>query len=178
MRKSAIVLFLFIFLWSCGNSGRNASADNSGKITQREDGTIALNIESAAFYQNNNDPSLNTAEWNFVVLKPGRYGVWLSSATRDTMNLGYHNKVRIDLNNDERLEAKPVGDKIIADAAGIQKPYYRADSYMGSFYIQSPGEYSIQVISEKIINSVRSGLHHSEMPGTMLLSVFLTPVTR
>lgn len=174
-----IIYLILIILWSCGNAGSNKFGNETGmvKIKQQDDGRISLPLEKASCYHNRHDPSLNTAEWSFVVSKPGRYNVWLSSATRDTMNLGYSNAVRIDL-NDERLEARPVGDKIIPDARDVKKPYFRADSYMGSVYIQEPGEYSIQVISEKVIALDENSETAGASPETMMMSVFLTPMTR
>jgi hypothetical protein len=171
---------LLIIAYSCANSGNNFS-DNSGNreelIHQQEDGTISLNIDKAAFYNCDFDPSSNTAEWAFTVSKPGRYKVWLSSATVDTMNLRYANSVKINL-LDERLEGKPVGDKIFVNARDVRFPYFRADSYMGTFYIQEPGEYSIQVISEKVIpqNKLKQGFTSDDR--TKLMSVILTPMTR
>jgi hypothetical protein len=184
MRKIILTLVtvaLFIGLYSCGNSGDKISAYNSvesEKIVQQDDGTLSLTIEKASFYKNDKDPSSNTAEWNIVVSKPGRYSVWLSSATKDTMNLSYANSVKINL-EDERLEAKPIGDKIVLDTKEVTYPYYRADSYMGTFYIQEAGEYNLQVISEKVGKSTDSkrGAKPNE-DNTRLMSVILTPMTR
>ncbi len=175
-----IIAMVLIISGSCIKSGSNKSdaGSETGKIVQQEDGTISLTMEKAAFYQNKIDPSLNTAEWNFVVSKPGRYNVWLSSITHDTMNLGYKNTVKIDLNNDERLEARPIGNKIVKDVKNFDDSYFRADSYMGSFYIQTPGEHSIQVISEKVISSENMFNRDSAPQGTMIVSVFLEPKTR
>jgi hypothetical protein len=183
MRNITIVLLVVAFsavLNSCGNSGSKI-ADNSSKsyekILQQEDGTLSLALEKASFYRSEADPSCNTAEWNIVVSKPGRYSVWLSSATKDTMNLSYANSVKINL-EEERLEAKPIGDKIVLNANGVKYPYYRADSYMGSFYIQEAGEYNLQVISEKVVKgAVKPEVNKSE-DNTKLMSVILTPMTR
>jgi hypothetical protein len=165
MRKIIIALLVVAFtagLDSCSNSGSNI-ADNSSnlneKILQQEDGC-------------------NTAEWNIVVSKPGRYSVWLSSATKDTMNLSYASSVKINL-EDERLEAKPIGDRIVLNANEVKYPYFRADSYMGSFYIQEAGEYNLQVISEKVgkTTDVKAVVNQSE-ENTKLMSVILAPMTR
>lgn len=173
------VAFLIV-LNSCGNSGPKIADNNSNeseKILQQEDGTLSLAIEKASFYKNEVDPSCNTAEWNIVVSKPGRYSVWLSTATKDTMNLRYTNSVKINL-DDERLEAKPIGDRIVLNANEVKYPYYRADSYMGSFYIQEAGEYNLQVISEKVGSTdVKPEVKPSE-ESTKLMSVILTPMTR
>jgi hypothetical protein len=184
MRKIIIALLPVTFLLvlnSCGNSGSKIAVDDmtpSEKILQQEDGTLSLTIEKASFYKNEVDPSCNTAEWNIVVSKPGRYSVWLSSATKDTMNLCYTNSVKINL-DDERLEAKPIGDRIVLNANEVKYPYYRADSYMGSFYIQEAGEYNLQVISEKVGNTadIKAVVNPSEVD-TKLMSVILTPMTR
>ncbi|MBP8958870.1 MAG: hypothetical protein KBG40_00390 [Bacteroidales bacterium] len=182
MKREAVIVVMFVLLisGSCAKSrsDKSSAGSESDKIVQKEDGTISLSLEKAVLYQNRKDPSLNTAEWNFVISKPGRYNVWLSSLTRDTMNLGYMNTVKIDLNNDERLEAKPVGNKIIKNVQNFDNSYFRADSYMGSFYIQTPGEHSIQVISEKIISSENILDYSSATQGTMIVSVFLEPKTR
>jgi hypothetical protein len=180
MKWSIFMVLLLSVIYSCSNSGNNFSNNNrkgEDLIKQQDDGTISLNLEKAAFYSSDIDPSNNTAEWDFVVSKPGRYSVWLSSATIDTMNLQYANSVKINL-LDERLEGKPVGDKIVLNARDVKYPYYRADSYMGSFYIQEPGEYSIQVISEKVMPQNKSVQNSSTMDKTRLMSVILTPMTR
>jgi len=183
MRKflAAILPVAFILgLISCGNSTPESASDSSNtkeKIHQQEDGTLSLSLDKAAFYRNEVDPSCNTAEWNIVVSKPGRYSVWLSSATKDTMNLSYANSVKINL-EDERLEAKPIGDKIVLNAKNVKYPYYRADSYMGTFYIQEAGEYNLQVISEKVLKTnAKAETAHTEN-NTKLMSVILTPMTR
>jgi len=173
-------IVIILILNSCGNHNQNSlrnGLSDTGKILQQEDGTLSLSLEKAAFYRDEIDPSCNTAEWNIVVSKPGRYNVWLSSATKDTMNLSYSSPVKIDL-ADERLEAKPIGDKIVLNANEVKFPYYRADSYMGTFYIQEAGEYNLQVISEKVLNKgAKTEVSPSE-DNTKLMSVILTPMTR
>ena len=177
---SFILIILLSVLYSCNNMNSETSGKMKGAgemIKQQEDGTIALNIEKAACYRNSADPSSNTAEWYFAVSKAGRYNVWLSSATTDTMNLNYNSSVKISL-LDERLDVKPVGDKIVLDTRDVRHPYYRADSYMGSFYIQEPGEYTIQVISEKVGTESKVKEEESSAGKTKLMSVILTPMTR
>jgi hypothetical protein len=174
------VLVLTFVTDSCSNSGTKPGKEESNvidKIKQLDDGTIDLHIEKASCYSDINNPSSNTAEWNFIVAKAGRYKVWLSSATIDTMDLQYTSSVKISL-LDERLEVKPVGDKIVLNASEIKYPYYRADSYMGMFYIQEPGEYSIQVISDKVQAQSSDYSAASDTDHTKLMSVFLTPMTR
>ena len=167
-----IILSLVV---SCTNSGSGNSKNE--KIVQGADGTISLSLEKASLYNCESNPANNTAEWNFVVSRPGRYGVWLSTATTDTMNLKYESPVKINL-QDERLEVKPVGNKIVLNASDVKYPYFRADSYMGTFYIEQAGEYSIQVINEKVIDSIKESNNSSGGNNTRLMSVVLTPMTR
>jgi hypothetical protein len=174
--KIFIVLTVSVCTFSCSNTVQD-SGNSDEKIRQLEDGTINLSLEKAARYNDKINPSGNTAEWNIIVSKPGRYKVWLTSATIDTMHLQYSTSVKISL-LDERLEVQPVGDKIVLDATDVKYPYYRADSYMGTFYIQEAGEYSIQIISEKVIARSESKINSSPGDHTKLVSVFLTPVTR
>ena len=177
---TVVIILSALTVYSCSNSGSDVSDARKGDVTtikQQEDGTIALKLEKAICYNSERDPSCNTAEWNFVVSKPGRYNVWLSSATTDTMNLQYKNSVKINV-NEERLEAKPVGDKIVLDAKEVRYPWYRADSYMGSVIIQEPGEYSMQVISEKVIPQKEKQEMSGISGNTKMMSVILTPMTR
>jgi hypothetical protein len=183
MRKIRVALLPVAFLLilnSCGNPGKDTAQNSLSadqKVLQQEDGTLSLSLEKAAFYRNEIDPSCNTAEWNIVVSKPGRYNVWLSSATKDTMNLCFTNSVKIDL-ADERLEAKPIGDKIVLNAHGVKYPYFRADSFMGTFYIQEAGEYNLQLISEKVLSKGTQPEVAPSEDNTKLMSVILTPMTR
>lgn len=175
-----LVIISALLIYSCNNSGSYLSEGKSASgetIKQQEDGTIALKLEKAVCYNSDRDPSCNTAEWYFVVSRPGRYNVWLSSATTDTMNLQYSNSVKINV-NDELLEAKPVGDKIVLNAKEVKYPWYRADSYMGSVIIQEPGEYSMQVISEKVVRLKEKQEVTEPAANTKMMSVILTPMTR
>jgi predicted small secreted protein len=178
MKQIPVIIVLVTFiLASCSNTGIGDVKQPGEKITQQADGTISLKLEKASFYNCDTDPSNNTAEWNFIVSRPGRYGVWLSTATTDTMNLKYASSVKISL-QDERIEAKPVGDKIVLNAKDVKYPYYRADSYIGTFYIEQPGEYSIQVISEKVLpESKMDNVAKNDSP-TRMMSVVLLPMTR
>ncbi len=173
----SIIVMIIVICTSCADSGSKRGSSSSEKITQQADGTISLKMEKASFYNCETDPSNNTAEWSFVVSKPGRYGVWLSTATKDTMNLSYASSVKINL-QDERIEAKPVGDKIVLNAGDVKYPYYRADSYMGTFYIEQPGEYSIQVINEKVVPVDKKEDVAKSESSTRMMSVILTPLTR
>jgi hypothetical protein len=170
---SALILLLAVTV-SCSSSTNNSTTD---KILQEADGTISLKLEKAALYNCESNPANNTAEWSFVVSKPGRYGVWLSTATTDTMNLKYSSPVKINL-QDERIEAKPVGDKIVLNTNDVKYPYFRADSYIGTFYIESAGEYSIQVINEKVISGVTKTADEKSDTSTRMMSLVLTPMTR
>jgi hypothetical protein len=134
-------------------------------------------VENATCYSDAVNPSSNTAEWNVVVSKPGTYKVWLSSATRDTTSLSYFNSVKISL-LDKLIEVNPEIDKIVLNSADVSYPYFRADSYAGSFYISEPGEYSIQVISEKVLTKEAMNRVPSGLNDTKLMSVILTPMTR
>lgn len=179
MRSSlfAFVGVIALALWSCGQkSGQNDTVARH-KVEQEEDGTLSLNLDKATCYSDDVNPSSNTAEWNVVVSKPGRFKVWLSSATTDTTHLQYLNSVKISL-QDNLLEVDPVCDKIVHNSKDVSFPYFRADSYMGSFYISEPGEYNIQVISEKIAPRNEAGRIASLPEGTRLMSVILTPMTR
>ena len=80
--------------YSCKNEvkqsgNKSASATTENKILQQADGTISLKVDKADCYQDMSNPSSNTAEWNVVVSKSGRFNVWLSSATKDTTDLKY-----------------------------------------------------------------------------------------
>jgi hypothetical protein len=169
-------LFMFIAL-SCGHL-KNAKDVQSteNRILQQEDGTVFLKLDKAGFYYDMANPSNNTADWNVVISKPGRFKVWLSSATKDTSDLKYTNSVRISL-LDDQLEAKPACDKIVQNTNEVQYPYFRADSYMGSVYVSEPGEYNIQVISEKITSNTTEFQSTSLADDTKLMSVILMPVT-
>jgi hypothetical protein len=180
MRRSifAFIGLGSILLWSCGHLGDTKNLkDAENRITQQEDGTISLKLEKAACYSDVVNPSSNTAEWNVVISKPGRFKVWLSSATKDTTDLSYANSVKISL-MDNQLEVNPVCDKIVQNSSDVPYPYFRADSYMGSFYISEPGEYNIQVISEKVTSKNARSQSSSPADNTKLMSVILTPMTR
>jgi len=140
-----------ILLGSCGQKG-NVKTDqgSENRIMQQEDGTVSLKVEKAACYSDATNPSNNTADWNVVISKPGRFKVWLSSATRDTSALSYTNSVKVNI-LDDHLEVNPEIDKIVQNSGDVPNSYFRADSYVGSFYVQEPGEYNIQVIREKVI---------------------------
>jgi len=171
-------LILISVLYSCNNNVNNKDSANSGnKISPQKDGSYLLKLEDAACYSDQVNPSGNTAEWKFVVPKPGRYKVWLSSATRDTTNLNYEHVVKISL-LDNYLEKNPECDRIVRDSNDISYPYFRTDSYMGSLYFPEAGEYNIQVISEKVIAKEISSQNNINKENTRLMSLILVPMTR
>jgi hypothetical protein len=153
----------------------NESSDN--RISQQPDGTISLKVEKAECYHDDINPSTNTAEWNVRVSKSGRFNVWLSSATKDTTNLKYQHSVMLSI-LDNRLEAHPGCDKIVQNSQDVVYPYFRADSFMGSLYIQDTGLFNIQLISEKILPENIQKTQSPLTEDSRLLSVFLTPITR
>jgi len=171
-----LVSLVLLLVWSCGKKSGSANVSDNA-VLQKADGTIALKVENATCYNDAVNPSSNTAEWNVVVSKPGTYKVWLSSATRDTTSLSYINAVKISL-LDKLLEVNPEIDKVVLNSADVSYPYFRADSYAGSFYISEPGEYSIQVISEKVLTKEAMNRIPSGLNDTKLMSVILTPMTR
>jgi hypothetical protein len=183
MRSKVFVMLILIgvaLLNSCkNNSGQNLVGDSlvKNKILQQEDGTISLKVDKADCYHDMVNPSSNTAEWSVLVSKSGRFNVWLSSATKDTTNLQYQNMVMLSI-LDKRLEARPACDRIVQNSSDVTYPYFRADSFMGSLYIQDTGLYDIQVISDKIIPQDYETDKSSVKGDTRLLSVFLTPITR
>ena len=173
-----LIGMVIIPFWSCGHLGSSKDMKEAeNRIVQQNDGSISLILDKAACYSDVSDPSNNTADWDIVISKPGRFKVWLSSATKDTSFLHYANSVRISL-LDDRLEANPGCDKIVRNSTEVHYPYYRADSYMGSIYVSEPGEYNIQLISEKVI--ARNAIPNStaKVDDTKLMSVILTPTTR
>lgn len=159
-------------LFSCKSEGdrRKVGKLTQNAIVQQQDGTISLKVDKADTYQDRNNPESNTAEWNVMVSKSGRYNVWISSATKDTTSLRYQNTVMLSVKND-LLEVRPAVDKIISNSTDVSYPYYRADSFMGSLFIQDTGMTSIQVISDKIL----PGNAVDRAEDTKLLSVSLTP---
>lgn len=175
----AYLVCMVIFpVWSCGhveNKGDSRNAEN--RILQQEDGIVSLKLDKAGYYCDLTNPSNNTADWNIVISKPGRFKVWLSSATKDTSDLRYANSVRISL-LDNHLEVNPACDKIVQNSGEVNYPYFRADSYMGSVYVSEPGEYNIQIISEKVTGKTGEVKNTAVADDTRLMSVILTPETR
>jgi hypothetical protein len=175
------MLILIVALgYSCGNSSKENVSENRKKkniIKQKSDGTISLTLDKAECYSDMGNPFSNTAEWNVVVFKSGRYNVWLSSATKDTTSLNYKNSVLVSV-QDSRVEATPACDKIVLNSSDVNYPYFRADSFLGSMYIQDTGQFNIQVISEKILpKGYNNNTEASEADLSKLIAVSFTPVT-
>jgi hypothetical protein len=179
MKRTLLRLFafqtIFFVMVSCNNS--KESARQEGKISAQKDGSFLLKLDDAACYSDESNPSGNTAEWTFIVLNAGRYKVWLSSATKDTIHLGYSGSVKISL-LDNHIEKIPECDTIIRNTNEVSYPYFRTDSYMGSFYFPEPGDYNIQVISEKVIAKESGSQNSSQSEDTKLMSLILIPMTR
>jgi hypothetical protein len=176
----AFVCIGILLFYSCNNPSQQKEAKTKtiqNRILQQSDGTISLKVDKADCYQDVEHPSSNTAEWNVVVSKSGRFNVWLSSATIDTTDLKYNNSVMLSI-LDNRIEARPACDKIIRNSGDVTFPYFRADSFIGSLYIQDTGLYNIQIISEKIISRDIKKEESSVSANSKLLSVFLTPASR
>jgi hypothetical protein len=171
-----IISLLMILTWSCSRQGNNKEqrASDNG-VLQQADGTVSLNLDKAACYSDEVNPLNNTAEWNVVISKPGRFKVWLSSAAKDTATFKYTNSVRISL-LDEQLQGIPACDSIVHNSGDVAYPYFRTDSYMGSFYLAEPGEYNIQVISDKVIAKNKGAKNQAE--DIKMMSVILVPMTR
>lgn len=162
---------ILIIASSCshdGNKGKSLSDEN--KILQQKDGSVSLNLQTATCYNDDSNPANNTADWYVVISRPGRFKVWLSSATKDTLDLNYSNSVRISL-LDNNLEVIPACDKIIKHSDDVPSQYFRADSYVGSIYFSEPGEYNVQLISEKAVKGKTESKNE-----TKLMSVILTPI--
>jgi hypothetical protein len=174
-----LILIVVVLLNSCGNSGEQkvlVSKVVQNKILQQKDGTISLKVDKADCYQDKVNPSSNTAEWSVLVSKSGRFNVWLSSATKDTTDLKYKNSIKLNI-LDNRLEVKPACDKIFRNSTDVTFPYFRADSFLGSLYIQDTGLYNIQIISEKIVARDINKASGPDSENSKILSVFLTPST-
>jgi hypothetical protein len=182
MERKIFVLLVIVgvsFIYSCRNDGGQMIANSSSeqnRIMQQKDGTISLKVDKAACYSDRQDPASNTAEWSVVVSKSGRFNVWLSSATKDTTNLDYQHSVMLSF-QDKRLEARPKCDRVVRNSSDVTYPYYRADSFLGSLYIQDTGMYNVQVISDKILPKEERVNRQSTVNMTKLLSVVLTPTT-
>jgi len=174
LRKLGLLLLIVAALaFSCKNSSVRSVAANDSKATAAGS-SVSLKIEDAALVEDENDPDSNTAEWNFKVDHAGRYEVWLSSITLDTLNMGFDTVVTITA-GDSRLEKMPLGDKIIADAPNAEGYRFKAESEMGSVFFNAPGDYTIQVISEKVKSPADKDLSAGKEK-TLIRSLILKPV--
>jgi hypothetical protein len=166
-----------LFLWNCSNQSDSKNVKVADElIVQQADGIISLELANAGYYNDIIDPSNNTAEWHVKIFKPGGYKVWLSSATRDTINLNYSTSVKVNL-PESQLAGIPACDKIVQNSKDVAYPYFRADSYMGSVYFNEPGEYNIQVISEKALANTPENQTASVSEDSKLLALTLSPMT-
>ena len=81
MKRNFFAFFLglaIILVWSCGNNGSTKKLQNAeNMVIQQDDGIISLNLDKAARYCDDVNPSGNTAEWKFVINKPGRFKIWI-----------------------------------------------------------------------------------------------------
>jgi hypothetical protein len=175
VRRKGIYLMLFVtLLVSCNNSNIHKNTRDASYESSKKNNSVFLKIEDAALVQDDVHPDSNTAEWSFRVNQPGRYEVWLSSITRDTMNMGFDSVVTITA-GDSRIQKMPVGDNIVADASDIKAPWFKAESEMGSVFFSKPGEYSIQIISEKV-KTPPADLPLDNKDKTVIKSLILKPV--
>lgn len=172
----ALAVAAFFGLTSCSSDnnhngmagkGMNESAGVNGE-------GIVLSIAQAELIEVDNKPQYNTAEWLFTVEKPGRYDVWLSSLTVDTAQLKFGEDVIITA-GETKLEKLPVSDRVVTDDKNIREPWFRADSHMGSVFFSKPGEYQIQVISDRVGPYTSDLSQLSVAEHTLINSVILKP---
>lgn len=147
---TVLTIAVLVGFASCGNEGSNKGANNKGKgdAAVSEEGVVLM-IADADLIEVDGNPQYNTAEWLFRVDKPGRYDVWLSSLTLDTTQLRYAENVVITA-GETKLAKKPVGDQIVTGDKSVKEPWFRADTHMGSIFFSKPGEYPVQVISDRV----------------------------
>jgi len=169
---------VIVLVWSCGQQGTTKNTEEAeNRIVQQADGTVSLKLDKAVCYSDAVNPTNNTADWNVVISKPGRFKVWITSATKDTSDLSYSNSVKVNI-LDDHLEVNPSVDKIVQNSGDVPHSWFRADSYVGSFYVPEAGEYNIQVISDKVIAKNTGSKNNPQVDDTMLMSVMLTPAIR
>lgn len=152
VRKIGVfAVIVFMAFTSCKENGavkENKSGNNDK--TFGIEGGVTLSIQDADLIEVDSNPQYNTAEWHFTVKEAGRYDVWLSSLTCDTSHLLFADNVTITA-GDSRLEKRPVGDEIVTNDKSVKSPWFRADSHMGSIFFSAPGEYQVQVISDRVL---------------------------
>jgi hypothetical protein len=66
----------------------------------------------------------------------------------------------------------------VQNSVDVSSPYYQADSFMGSLYIQDTGMYSVQVISDRVLPKDFRNRRSSTDDQSTILSVSLTPAKR
>lgn len=177
IRDIFTVVLILVLASSCGNrNNENLSEESTSYITHQEDGTIILDLEKAYLLQDSLHPDMNTAEWAISIKNKGRYELWLSSYTRDTMDLKYEGPVFVNF-QDKRIKAESIkGNEIVLDTPGLGDKFFRADSKLGSVYIQNPGDYNIQLVSSKVRPCETTPLSNSSRH-TELRSLILKPMT-
>lgn len=158
------IVILPITISGCGNTTSNKESGDVllDRVLQHENGTLVLDIEEASCYSDMNNPSVNTAEWNAVIVKSGRYDVWISSSTVDSTSLNYENPVHLHF-NDVMLDATPRPDKVLSNSSEDLDPLFQIDSYLGTVYIQDTGIIDFQLICEKIVPEDFTGDTHSKL---------------
>lgn len=171
-RAMFVGVVIVISMTACSDHDKGRNANTEQNIAMAEG--VTLHIKDAALIQFDSNPEYNTAEWHLTVKKPGRYDVWLSSLTSDTMDLEFNENVVITA-GDSRLTKMPVGDEIVIGDKSVQKPWYRADSHMGSIFFSQPGEYQVQVISDKVERHATDLSDLSIDKGTFINSLILKP---
>ncbi len=159
-----------------GGAGKESKKARSEKTAGQAEG-VTLLIRDAALIQVDSNPQYNTAEWHFTVIKAGRYDVWLSSLTCDTTYLSFGDSVIITA-GDTRLTGRPVGDEIVTEDLSVKEPWYRADSHMGSIFFKEPGEYQVQVISDRVEKLSADLSDLSVDKQTLINSLILKPMVR
>ena len=173
----AVVLVVVVFagLTSCGNdTSLNSKEGKNRKGTGVEGEAVVLSIGEAELIEVDDNPQYNTAEWLLEVEKPGRWDVWLSSLTVDTTKLHFSESVIITA-GETKLEKRPLSDRIVHEDKSVTEPWYRADSHMGSVFFSKPGEYQVQVISDKVEAHSTDLSQVSIDKHTLINSVILKP---
>ena len=164
-----------LLMWNCSNTSNVQSfGSSSNLIVQEEGGSVSLQLPRATFYHDPQNPANNTAEWSVIISKPGKYRVWLSHATTDSLSLNYSKIAKLEV-SDNHFEVTPACDTIIYNSKEVSYPGLRSDSYVGSVYFNQSGEYRLQVISDKIlpkelVNQKVKHTNKSELLGVIFLA--------
>ena len=177
--KAVVLGLVMVFpMTACNSNGGEGKEKKKSKTEQAagEAEGVVLRISDAALMQVDSNPQYNTAEWHFTVDKAGRYDVWLSSLTCDTTSLQFSDSVTITA-GDTRITRRPVTDEVVTDDNSIKEPWYRADSHMGSIFFSKPGEYQVQVISDRVMKLTSDLSDMSIDKRTLINSLILKPMT-